>query len=308
MTTTHIVIGTGVDSDVTKPVVLDSLKDIVKEDDVLAIAWVGGKPSDAMSWVYDFVINNGVAFVMFHLGGSKIPKVFTDSKDGSVVSVESMGKAYGSEISLDGKALVLGDDDITETWLLDTDAASPSPLSFLDLARGLVPITLSGGDDTHLAPEPTPEEGSIVVTDEDPTSDSGKKSNPEETVDIFSFSLAEMESMPARILKNIAIRTWGVGVEEPAEVEGIIAKVLRVQESRQEMIDKTGVLPEEHEKQDTTYSGLDDEVSAVYDQLLVLLRAKSEDAPARYLSLALTNLEQSALWYYYHDAPGLQGT
>jgi hypothetical protein len=319
MPNTHIIVGTGVDSDVPKSVVLDSLKEVVLPGDTLVVPWVGGRPSAAMTFVYDFVVGTETPFRMIHDGASTVPSIFTDAEYGEVQNVPTMHEAYASMLSPGGYALVIGEDETTETWLLDTFSAGQEQIKFTDIARGMVPISI-GPDSADAVdseieiidiseeaaqweavpkdPANDPADEQFTLVDSDPTDTSVDKS-PEERADIYSFSREEMENIPERVLKNIAERAWGVGADVPTHVPGIIAKVLDTQQMRKQEAEFTAKAEVPIDEVGT--------IAATYDLLMTLLRRAHEDDGARHLALALTNLEQSALWYYYHDAPGLTG-
>jgi len=309
-TRTHLVIGTGVAAEASYAAITESIKDAVDpENDILVVPWTP-RPADAMKAVYDFIVKTGVRFVMIHPGASKVPAVFTSAEaNGDVLNVPDMGEEYVRRYNLTegGYCFVLGEDEATEMWLLSAFSHSGEKLQFVDLGRGLVPVSIQGDAPTEseqiagytqeMTEQATAEQFPTAATVETTTAgvkspdapevtddDNDEEDAPEDKADIYSFKKEELESIPLRVLKNIAARVWD---EVPNTVDGIIEKVEATRPSSCDL--RTAGPPEGH---------YGDQVEDAFKRLYSLL---NYGQPSTGKMEALRNVHNAYLWYKHSD-------
>jgi hypothetical protein len=145
--TQHAIVGTGAGA-TTAVAVKECLLDVLDEHDVVGLIWKKPFPP-VLEWVYDFVIDNSVPFVMFYDEESSIPpKVFREAEQGTVQKSRNPEQAALKAISGSGKVLFLWDDDENDDhggttqpmidWVFDQ--IEPGTI-VLELSNGLRPIT-----------------------------------------------------------------------------------------------------------------------------------------------------------------------
>jgi hypothetical protein len=142
--TQHAVIGTGAAGS-TVTAIHECLLDALDSTDVVGLLWKKPIPP-ALEWVYDFVMDNKVPFVMYYDEASTIPpKVFREADHGEVQKSRNPELAALKAISGSGKVLFLwddkenNDDDSLINWVF----ANIEPGTIvLELSSALRPITL----------------------------------------------------------------------------------------------------------------------------------------------------------------------
>lgn len=187
MSRIHALLGTG---NAPKTVIQEGLRDLLEEDDVVALPWYG-KPTDGLAAAYDYILDNDVQFLMYHNPDNKPPKAFTSAESGSTLEVNGVEKQILGAMANKGKVLILWDDNEAEELVNFVFDTVPESALVLELSNGLAPISLS------LVPEK--EEVTPAVTsyvEDDPTDDAP-----------VAFTEDELNIMPVASLKRLAMET-----------------------------------------------------------------------------------------------------
>lgn len=187
MSRIHALLGTG---NAPKTVIQEGLRDLLEEDDVVALPWYG-KPTDGLAAAYDYILDNDVQFLMYHNPDNKPPKAFTSAESGSTLEVNGVEKQILGAMANKGKVLILWDDNEAEELVNFVFDTVPESALVLELSNGLAPISLS------LVPEK--EEVTPVATsyvEDDPTDDAP-----------VAFTEDELNIMPVASLKRLAMET-----------------------------------------------------------------------------------------------------
>lgn len=183
MTRIHGVVGSGTAPDT---VIKEGLKDLLEDGDIVMLPWYG-KPTPGVAAVYDYVLDNGIEFIMYHDSGANPPSAFSTAEMGTLIAVNiNVDLAISQDVSSGGSVLVLWDTENEKYMeaLVTTvfDHTSEKTL-VLELTNGLAPISMS------LIDTPPPQ----VEDEVDPTDDSP-----------IEFTREELSIMPVGSLKRIA--------------------------------------------------------------------------------------------------------
>jgi hypothetical protein len=178
----HAIVGTG-----TAPteVLKEGLRDAVGSKDCVALLWQG-PPNDTMEDIYDYVMDNGIMFVMFYADGVTPARVFREADNGAVQKVRDPFKAALQSVANGGSVLFLWDEDAADEQVEPVFDFVERGTLVLELTNGLAPISL----DVDI-PEPVEAE---VAKDED------------EPEDDTTFTKAELESATSFTVKRYGER------------------------------------------------------------------------------------------------------
>ena len=279
MSATHVILGSG--GAVTSPrsVINEAFKDAVREGDTISMPWMG-KPSDAMAYVYDYVLDNEVNFLLLHDFDTTPPAPFVESERGEVLRVLDITKAMSDHVNRGdgGQAFVLGEDDATEAIILDFAKYSDVPMK--DLSNGLIPVNVM---ETH-PDNPGQEEV-------DPTDDT-----PEEGVAVIdaalTYSIEELRNLPVPALKRVA-QVTGLDPLPPTQEEILDAMVAY----REGKIVETMTGKQETDSAIEYFGGSNP--SGIPTQLAAIVLELKDNTPSRENSLVITKLQEALLWYHY---------
>jgi hypothetical protein len=328
-TTQHAVIGTG-SSGSTAVAIKECLLDVLDDTDVVGLVWKRPIP-EALEWVYDFVIDNSVPFVMYYDEANTIPpKVFREAAHGSVQKSRNPELAAMKAISGSGKVLFLWDaaeNEVSEDSLIGMvfDTIDPGTI-VLELSNGLRPIRAT--EDQEEAPkgrydddEDIVELDSIIADLESATQavpvyadvapeDPPDKIDVEDMQTIGPFTRDELLNMPALMVKRYGKK---IGAEATTKA-GIIDELfpldpiettppgVQIMEDAIEQNEEQKTIPEP-EFDDPTYKafrrnvkclGGPSDVKEIFEDLV---RAVIKRAPvSRERALAITALEEAHHW------------
>lgn len=288
MSATHVILGTGKGVKSPRSVINEAFRDALHDGDTLSIPWFGGTPSDSMAFVYDYVLDNDIQFLLLHEQDVKPPKPFVTSEAGQVLKVLDIPKAMSDHVAREegGSAFVLGEDGKTDEFIKAFDQFSNVPMK--DLSNGLIPIILSNPA-AEAAPAEEPEVPAkpliVDLNDEvDPTDDDPHATGVEEA-DAESFSPEELADLPVRVLKRVAGSILGesaVPVTQEAILEAIAAHRTAATD------EAVAYFGGNHADVPTS-----DVVSALRDALSLL----EDDVNTRHKSIAKTKIHEAILWY-----------
>lgn len=175
---THVVMGIG---DAPESVITEGLRDVLKEGDDIAFAWVGSPVPKSLEAVYGYVLDNEVQFTMYYTDGQKIPGAFREADHGMVVKTRDIFSSLVKSVS--GNVLYLWDDGELE---LAERIFDSTECKILELSNGLVPIVLEEA--------PAPELVEDVHDDDDDDDDD------------MRFTMEQLESMTVPLVKRYGER------------------------------------------------------------------------------------------------------
>jgi hypothetical protein len=149
---TYAIVGTG---SATKQALRESLHDLSLDDnDTLLLSWSGTPVPSSLAFIYDYVLDNQINFVLYYTEGQRVPGDFREVDFGSVTKVRD---SFQSQLKQEpDTVLLLWDDEDAEQIIYDTFDAGIKRV--LELSNGLAPIDLEEVDDEAPAPAPVEEE------------------------------------------------------------------------------------------------------------------------------------------------------
>jgi hypothetical protein len=174
------VLGTGTAS---KKTICASLDDLGTKVEYI-IPWYG-KPSEGLEHVYDWMIDNDATFTV--ISSERTPKALRDVALDFVNDVEGVNDEILHRLKsreVPGLAMVLWDDENEQYSHSVATACIDAGLPTLELTNGLVPLIFD--DEPEVTEEPV-----VVAT-------------PTVTDDESEFSLDELKTMPAAVVKKLA--------------------------------------------------------------------------------------------------------
>jgi hypothetical protein len=160
----HVVLGKG---SAPEKVIIEGLKDILKDGDEIAFAWSGSPVPEGIEAVYGYVLDNEIPFVMVYTEDQKVPGSFRMAEHGVVQKVRNPIQSLLKD--LDGKVLVLwSDDENDEGGLIDQIFDAAPDASVLELTNGLAPIVIEADAPAEApsAPAEQDDEDSSYFTEE----------------------------------------------------------------------------------------------------------------------------------------------
>lgn len=135
-TKVHAIVGTG-----TAPtaVIQEGLRDVIGKNDNVALLWLG-PPNETMEDVYDFIMDNEIAFIMYYAEGANPARVFREAENGVVQKVRDPFKGALQSVANGGKVLFLWDNDAEDSQIEPVFDTIDQGTLVLELTNGCAPI------------------------------------------------------------------------------------------------------------------------------------------------------------------------
>lgn len=134
----HAIVGTG--SAPTK-VITEGLRDVIGKNDAVSLLWLG-PPNETMEDVYDYIMDNEIAFQMFYAEGVNPARVFRESEFGACQKVRDPFKKALQSVENGGKVLFLWDNEADDDQVEPVFDFIDKGTLVLELTNGCAPISI----------------------------------------------------------------------------------------------------------------------------------------------------------------------